>query len=151
MAEAPKKPRSGQPARGSKKSASTPKGSKSSGSKPKGSKSSGKKGARKQVSPFRKWSVRILQGTAIVVLLALIAGIAGMAIGYARTDIPDPNEEFQANTSFVNYRDGSKMGSFASQNRQTIPFEEMPDSLKNAAVAAENRTFWTDGASRRWA
>ena len=120
--------------------ASKPSASKKS---PKTARSKG--GSRKKVSPFRKWSVRILQGTTIVVLLAMILGVAGLAVGYSRTEIPDPNEEFQANTSFVTWRDGEKLGSFASQNRQTIPYEEMPDSLKNAAVAAENRTFWTDG------
>lgn len=100
---------------------------------------------RAKTSGFRRWATRIVQGTAVAVLLVMILGIAGLAIGYARTDVPDPNKEFQANTSFVMWRDGSKLGSFASQNRQTIPYSEMPDSLKNAAVAAENRSFWTDG------
>ena len=97
--------------------ASKPSASKKS---PKAARSKG--GSRKKVSPFRKWSVRILQGTTIVVLLAMILGVAGLAVGYSRTEIPDPNEEFQANTSFVNWRDGQKLGSFASQNRQTIPY-----------------------------
>lgn len=106
----------------------------------------GKTGKAKQKKGFGAWLVRVIQGTTIVVLLAMILGIAGMAIAYARTEVPDPNKEFQTNTSFVYFRDGAeKMGSFASQNRQTIPYEHMPDSLKNATVAAENRTFWSDG------
>ena len=30
------------------------------------------------------------------------------------------------------------------QNRHPLTFAEMPQSIKNAVVAAENRTFWTD-------
>lgn len=104
----------------------------------------GKRGKGKDVSPVRRWSVRALKGATVALLLALIAGVVGIGIVYSTTDIPDPNAEFRANTSFVTYRDGSPMGNFAIQNRQSIPYAQMPQPMKDAAIAAENRTFWTD-------
>ncbi len=35
-------------------------------------------------------------------------------------------------------------GSSPTQNRDSIPLGEMPQTLQDAVVAAENRTFWTD-------
>lgn len=98
----------------------------------------------KGVGPVRRWLVRILKGATVAVLLAMIAGVVGIGVVYSTTDIPDPNADFQANTSFVTYRDGSQMGNFAIQNRQSIAYEDMPQTMKDAAIAAENRTFWQD-------
>jgi membrane peptidoglycan carboxypeptidase len=82
----------------------------------------------------------------------LVAGVVGALLVtggfvylYRSTDIPDPNEDFETQTSFVYYADGkSEVGSFATQNRESISIKEMPDNLQNAVVAAENRTFWSD-------
>ncbi|MGJ3508497.1 transglycosylase domain-containing protein [Enemella sp. A6] len=83
--------------------------------------------------------------TALIAFLAVtVLGTAAVVIGYNTTDIPDPNADFQTNTTFVQYRDGSPMGSFAVQNRQSIPYDQMPQTMKDAVVAAENRSFWTD-------
>lgn len=98
----------------------------------------------KQVHPVRRWSVRIGRVLGIAVVVTLIGGLIAAGVIYANTKIPDPNKEFQTNTTFVTYADGSPMGNFAIQNRQSIPYEEMPESMKQAVVAAENQTFWTD-------
>ncbi len=64
---------------------------------------------------------------------------------YQTIEIPDPNEDFQTQTSFVYYSDGkTELGRFATQNRESIPLAEMPQNIQDAVVAAENRTFWTD-------
>lgn len=81
---------------------------------------------------------------AIVVVLA-IAGIAVFGILYATTAIPNPNKDFQTNVTRVYYRDGTtEIGNFAVQNRETIPLEQMSQYARDAIVAAENETFWTD-------
>jgi len=88
---------------------------------------------------------RIALGLAITLCLALIAGVTVGLIAYANTRIPDPNADFQTNTTTIYYRDGkTPMGTFQVQNRQSIPYAEMPQSIKDAVVAAENRDFWTD-------
>jgi len=81
----------------------------------------------------------------ITVLVLMVAGSALLGFAYATVKLPDPNADFQTNTSFVYFRDGKeKMGSYQIQNRQTLAFADMPQNAKDAIVAGENRTFWTD-------
>ena len=72
-----------------------------------------------------------------------------MVIGYTTTTRPDANADFKTATTFVYYNDGkSELGSFAIQNRTPLTFEKIPETMKQAAVAAENRSFWTTRASQ---
>lgn len=82
----------------------------------------------------------------LVLLLVGVLGVAGLvAYGYTTTIRPNANADFQTATTFVYYNNGkSQLGSFAVQNRQPLTFEEIPDNVKEAAVSAENRDFWTD-------
>ncbi|MBA8793747.1 membrane peptidoglycan carboxypeptidase [Friedmanniella endophytica] len=83
--------------------------------------------------------------TALVVAICMVLGFGALAVGYLRTEVPDPNKAFTTNTTFVYYDDGkTQLSSLAIQNRQSISYDEMPASIKEAIVAAENRTFWTD-------
>ena len=87
---------------------------------------------------------KFLWGMLVTILSLAIIAVIGVFVAYERTELPDPNHDFQTNTSFIYYRDGSRLGSFSVQNRQSIPYESMPKDLRNAVVSAENRTFWTD-------
>ncbi|WP_372735058.1 transglycosylase domain-containing protein [Nocardioides sp.] len=87
-------------------------------------------------------------GTLVGLVLTLVA-VGGFIYLYRATDIPDPNDEFETQTSFVYYSDdegeqGAEIGKYAVQNRESIAYSEMPDAIKEAVVAAENRSFWTD-------
>lgn len=87
---------------------------------------------------------KFLWGLLVTILSLAIIAVIGVFVAYERTELPDPNHDFQTNTSFIYYRDGSRLGSFSVQNRQSIPYKTMPEDLRNAVVSAENRTFWTD-------
>jgi len=80
--------------------------------------------------------------------LGLVAGAIGavaLFLVYQRTEIPDPNREFQAETTTVYYADGKReIGTFAVQNRDAVALSDVPEHTQQAVVAAENRTFWTD-------
>ncbi|MDQ3104746.1 MAG: penicillin-binding protein, partial [Actinomycetota bacterium] len=85
----------------------------------------------------------------VVLRLALVgAGLLVLALGaffvaYLLVDIPDPNADFQAETSFVYYADGeSELGSFAVQNRQVVGLDQVPQHLEDAVIAAEDRSFY---------
>ena len=81
----------------------------------------------------------------IVGLAGLLIVIGGFVYLYQSTEIPDANTEFETETSYVYYADGkTEVGSYATQNRESIPIEDMPENLQNAVVAAENRGFWSD-------
>ncbi|HEY0904662.1 MAG TPA: transglycosylase domain-containing protein [Marmoricola sp.] len=82
----------------------------------------------------------------------LVAGVVGALImstvfyiAYRATDIPSPNAEFQTQTTNVYYAGGkTKIGRFATQNRESIPLADIPQVMQDAVVAAEDRTFWTN-------
>ena len=87
---------------------------------------------------------KFFRGLLIAILSLAIIAVIGLFVAYERTELPDPNRDFQTNTSFIYYRDGSRLGSFSVQNRQSVPYESMPKTLRDAVVSAENRTFWSD-------
>ena len=88
---------------------------------------------------------RVVRWFLVAGLVGLLVVTGGFVYLYRSTDIPDPNKDFETQTSFVYYAGGkSEVGSFATQNRESISLDEMPDDLQNAVVAAENRSFWSD-------
>ena len=90
---------------------------------------------------LKRWS---LWGLVTTVVLGLL-GVLGIYIAYRSIDIPDPNEEFLTETTRVYYDNGkAELGQFAVQKRDSIDYDQMPQTIKDAVVAAENRTFWTD-------
>jgi membrane peptidoglycan carboxypeptidase len=105
-------------------------------------------GGKAAKPPRARWKRRLLatlKVTTIVVLVIALLGIGVVAVAYTRTNLPDPNAAFLTNKSNVYYRDGTTvLGSFADQNRSSIAYSDMPQTIKDAVVAAENRTFWTD-------
>ncbi len=83
-----------------------------------------------------------LLATALVGFLVL-AGI--FYFTYRSTTIPDANEAFEAQASYVYYSGGkTKIGQFAEQNRESIPLADIPQSMQDAAIAAEDRTFYSN-------
>ncbi len=64
---------------------------------------------------------------------------------YKNTTIPDANKAFEAQSTFVYYSGGkAKIGRFAEQNRESIPLADVPHSMQDAVIAAEDRTFYTN-------
>lgn len=90
-------------------------------------------------------ALRVGKWLLIVGLVGSLLAVAGFVFLYQTIDIPDPNEDFETQTSFVYYSDGkTELGKYAEQNRESISLKEMPQNIQDAVVAAENRTFWTD-------
>jgi membrane peptidoglycan carboxypeptidase len=94
--------------------------------------------ARRRILKTLKW-----------LLISLIVGclliVAAFVYLYKTTPIPNPNKDFETQSSFVYYGDGkTEIGQYATQNRSIIPLSQMPDTLQNAVIAAEDRTFYTN-------
>src|SRR5207342_3521750 len=78
-------------------------------------------------------------------VVVTLAGAAAFYYAYSQTTIPDPNADFETETTFVYYADGkTELGQFATQNRESIPLDTMPANFKDGVVAAEDRTFYTN-------
>jgi membrane peptidoglycan carboxypeptidase len=89
--------------------------------------------------------LRVGKWVGLVGLVCVLLGAGTFVFLYQSIDIPDPNEDFQTQTSFVYYSDGkTELGRYATQNRESITLEEMPQNIQDAVVAAENQSFWTD-------
>ena len=103
-------------------------------------------GSRRGTSrPKKSLGRRILKWGLLALLTFFLLGVGAFAFGYAATDIPDPNKDFETQTTFVYYVDGTtELGRFAEQNRTSISLSEVPDHVKDAVIAAEDRSFYTN-------
>ncbi len=93
------------------------------------------------------WALRLLGWLLALMFLGVICVAATFFIGYKMTDIPDPNRDFQTNTSLVfygNMENRQKLGQFSAQNRMSVDLKTVPQYVQNAHIAAEDRTFWTN-------
>ncbi len=98
----------------------------------------------KQQRPHRRLKA-VLKWTAILGVVGFLVLAGVFYFTYQKTTIPDPNRAFQAQASYVYYSGGkAKIGRFAEQNRESIPLADIPQSMQDAAVAAEDRTFYTN-------
>ena len=101
---------------------------------------------RRQASrpPKRRWGPgRIAKYLAIIAVALGALGIAGVAIAYAMTDIPKPNEAAVAQASTIYYSDGKTvMDRIATVNRESVPLDKIPDHVQKAFLAAEDRDFY---------
>ncbi|WP_203568893.1 transglycosylase domain-containing protein [Aestuariimicrobium ganziense] len=103
------------------------------------------KARRGSQSTWRKVLKRTAFVAVILFLVLALVGTIGAIWFYQRTELPDPNKDFLTNTTYVNYRDGqTRIGSFAVQNRTTVPYDQISEHMKNAVIAAEDRSFWTN-------
>ncbi|HEX8002414.1 MAG TPA: transglycosylase domain-containing protein [Mycobacteriales bacterium] len=71
------------------------------------------------------------------VLLFLFVGIV-----YAKTDVPLPSELDTAQATVIEYSDGSVMGQIAKENRTDIPLAQVPEHVRDAVLAAEDRGYY---------
>jgi membrane peptidoglycan carboxypeptidase len=72
-----------------------------------------------------------------------LTGVAAIGVGYAATDIPQPNELISAQTTIVYYDNGkTEIGRFGEQNRIIVPLDQVPDHVQKAVLAAEDRSFY---------
>ena len=88
---------------------------------------------------------RILKITGLVALVALVLGFGGVGLLYARTDVPDPRALETNQVASILYADGkSVLARIGSQNRTDVPLTTVPQHVRYAVLAAENRSFYTD-------
>ncbi len=81
-------------------------------------------------------------------LLAMSAtGFLGGALAffvlYSIIEIPNANADFETETTKVFYSDGETLlGEFAMQDREILELDEMPETIQDAVIAAEDRSFY---------
>ncbi|MGN5389620.1 transglycosylase domain-containing protein [Streptomyces sp. JL7001] len=104
----------------------------------------GKKARRRRTGPRRllpTW--RMVLGA--VLLLALLIG-GGLVVGYLLVDIPPANAAATAQSNVYLYSDGSQIARDGEVNRVNVPLSQIPLTVQEAVLAAEDRDFYSERA-----
>ncbi|MEU9045392.1 MULTISPECIES: transglycosylase domain-containing protein [unclassified Kitasatospora] len=83
--------------------------------------------------------------------LLLVAGVGALPLTgwlawfFATTKVPDDLNSFATQQNNVYFwADGTEMARIGETNRQEVPLEQVPESVRWAVLAAENETFYSD-------
>lgn len=91
------------------------------------------------------WWLKTIRWVSLLGVLGVVFLAATFFILYRSISIPSENAAFQTQTTKVYYSDGKHvLGTFATQDRESIGIEDIPASMQAAAIAAEDRTFYTN-------
>jgi len=83
----------------------------------------------------------ILGGTGLLVVMALTF----VGVVYATTDVPRPDDIKTNQVSIVYYSNGTtEMARLGEENRTDVPLSRVPEHVRQAVLAAENRSFYSD-------
>ncbi|MTE20011.1 penicillin-binding protein [Streptomyces sp. TRM43335] len=74
---------------------------------------------------------------------ALLIGMVGLALAWVEVPSEANAAATQQNNVFY-WSDNTVMARVGETNRQNVSIDEIPASMQNAVVAAENATFWKD-------
>ena len=95
--------------------------------------------------PGRRRLRAVAKWTLVVGLVLALVGGGVFYFTYRNTEIPSANRAFEAQSTYVTYSGGKqRIGTFAEQNRESIPLADIPQSMQDAVIAAEDRTFYSN-------
>ena len=75
-----------------------------------------------------------------------IAGTTLFAFAYFTVSIPDANAFVNSQSTIIQYSNGEEIGRVGSENRQIVPLAKIPMNVRNAVLAAEDRSFYSNRA-----
>src|SRR6266568_2280524 len=104
---------------------------------------------RAKGSWWRRWTWRkALAVLAAVCAVVMVMAVTVVAVAYSRTPLPTAASEAALQQSSVVYFSNGKnqVGTFSTgTNRQMLAPAQIPQVLKDAVIAAEDRHFYTEG------
>ena len=77
---------------------------------------------------------------------SFVAGVFVFGFAYFTVSIPDPNAYVNSQSTIIQYADGSEIGRIGSENRTVVTLAEIPVQVRNAVMAAEDRSFYSNRA-----
>lgn len=77
----------------------------------------------------------------VTLCLLLIAGFTTL---YLVIDIPRPNAQVKAQSNVYLFDDGTRLARTGEVNRESVPLDRVPEDVRRAFVAAENKDFYSD-------
>ena len=79
-------------------------------------------------------------------LLTLMLGVGAFALGVALVQVPDAHAAATAQSNTWLYQDGSLIARTGQANRQNVGLDKVSPAAQHAALAAEDRNFYDEGA-----
>ncbi|MBD8608397.1 penicillin-binding protein [Aeromicrobium sp. CFBP 8757] len=102
-------------------------------------------GVGRKIGGRGPWWTKTLRWFSFLAVAGVLAAALTFFVLYRAIAIPDANADFQTQTTQVYYSDGKhKLGEFALQDRESVSIDQIPASMQAAAIAAEDRTFYTN-------
>jgi membrane peptidoglycan carboxypeptidase len=78
-------------------------------------------------------------------LIAFVASVVLVGIGYATTPIPNPSSFATAQATTLYYSDGkTKLATLGSTTRIDVSLKQVPPDVQHAVLAAEDRHFYSE-------
>ncbi|MDH2428794.1 transglycosylase domain-containing protein [Sphaerisporangium sp. TRM90804] len=88
---------------------------------------------------------RLLRRFLIAGGIAVLGVVGVLAVVWVLTPIPDTTQKLAtAQGSLVYYRDGKTVLAREGVNRKNVPLKQVPQVVRDAVIAVENRTFYQD-------
>ena len=77
---------------------------------------------------------------------SFVTGVFLFGFAYFTVSIPDPNAYVNSQSTIIQYADGSEIGRIGSENRTVVTLAQIPIQVRNAVMAAEDRSFYSNRA-----
>ena len=87
-----------------------------------------------------------IRATIFLAGFGFIAGTTLFAIAYFTVSVPDANAFVNSQSTIIQYSNGEEIGRVGSENRQIVPLAKIPLNVRNAVLAAEDRSFYSNRA-----
>lgn len=96
-------------------------------------------GTRGRLRRLLTWRKLLAVGLALLLLPT-----AAFAVLYVSIDVPEANEQARAESNVYLYSDGTVAARTGEINRETVPIGRVPEGVRHAFIAAENKSFYED-------
>ena len=106
-------------------------------------------GHRRAATPAERRRARLVLARRVVLggLAAVLLGpLVAFGLGYLFFTVPTPTEAVTNQVALVSYTDGSPLTRLVPEegNRIAVPVTEVPQHVRDAVLAAEDRTFYSN-------
>ncbi|MEV0647979.1 transglycosylase domain-containing protein [Phytomonospora sp. NPDC050363] len=91
----------------------------------------------KKKKRIRRWAI-------FGCVVAVLGGVSVFGVATFWAGVPLPDELELTASSSVTYAGGESMGGIGKEFRVNVPYEQIPEHVKFAVIAAEDETFYTN-------
>ena len=80
----------------------------------------------------------------VIVLVVVVSGFVALVVMYSAVKIPPTDQQALSQAAIITYADGEVMARLGTPNRQNVKLDQVPKSVRDAVLAAEDHTFYSN-------